>query len=338
MEKNVNKNVRLKDIAELAGISINSVSRALKGSPNISKETQERVREIAFNLGYIPNVHAQSLKQGSIKVIAIVYDDVENPFYSMMLGVLQQQLFERGYEPMIFIDSRSYGHLSESTANKIAYYRLSGVLTFVAPTSRAAQILKNNNVPVVLIGRDGRLTNTSSVYTKDTNGGKLAAEELLRLNGKEFLYLTTHGELQINGQRYNGFKNCLLSHNISSKKIHNITGNLEVNAMDQLEKLLKTNKIDSIFCFSDLIAYEVIEKLYELNYKVPGDINVVGYDNLQDYIPYPIKVSSIDNNKGEMIEKSLDILFNQINDGIYEDAINKKINVKFQDGNTTSKK
>ena len=338
MEKNVNKNVRLKDIAELAGISINSVSRALKGSPNISKETQERVREIAFNLGYIPNVHAQSLKQGSIKVIAIVYDDVENPFYSMMLGVLQHQLFERGYEPMIFIDSRSYGHLSESTANKIAYYRLSGVLTFVAPTSRAAQILKNNNVPVVLIGRDGKLTNTSSVYTKDTNGGKLAAEELLRLNGKEFLYLTTHGELQINSQRYNGFKNCLLSHNISSKKIHNITGNLEVNAMDALEKLLKTNKIDSIFCFSDLIAYEVIEKLYELNYKVPGDINVVGYDNLQDYIPYPIKVSSIDNNKGEMIEKSLDVLFNQINDGIYEDAINKKINVKFQDGNTTSKK
>ena len=161
---------------------------------------------------------------------------------------------------------------------------------------------------------------------------------VIKLNGKEFLYLTTHGELQINSQRYNGFKNYLLNNNIPSKKIHNITGNLEVNAMDELEKLLKTNKIDSIFCFSDLNAYEVIEKLNDLNYKVPKDINVIGYDNLQDYIPYPIKVSSIDNNKGEMIEKSLDILFNQINEGIYVEAVNKKINVKFQDGNTTEKK
>ena len=119
MEKKINKIVRLKDIAEIAGISINSVSRALKGSPNISKETQKRVQEIAENLGYIPNIHAQSLKLGSIKVIAIIYDEVENPFYSMMLGILQQQLFEIGYEAMIFIDSRSYGHLSENIANKI---------------------------------------------------------------------------------------------------------------------------------------------------------------------------------------------------------------------------
>lgn len=338
MEKKINKIVRLKDIAEIAGISINSVSRALKGSPNISKETQKRVQEIAENLGYIPNIHAQSLKLGSIKVIAIIYDEVENPFYSMMLGILQQQLFERGYEAMIFIDSRSYGHLSENIANKIVHYRLSGVITFLAPTSKASEVLKNNNIPVVLVGRDGKLTETSSVFSKDYQGGKIAAENLLALNGKEFCYITEHAELNIDSQRCNGFKNYLIKQGVNNKNIHVIIGNLEVNAMKELEKLVAKTKIDSIFCFSDLIAYSVIEKLTELNIKVPKDINVIGYDNLQDYIPYPLKVSSIDNCKHKMISEALDILFDQITNNIVSEPVYKKINVDFNPGYTTQKK
>lgn len=331
-------NVRLKDIAEVAGISINSVSRALKGSPNISKETQQKVKEIAQNLGYVPNIYAQSLKQGSLNVIAIIYDDLENPFYSMMIGVIHSCLLEKRYEAMIFIDSTSFGHLSEKTANKIVKYRVSGVLTFLPPTSKAAQILKTYNIPVTLIGRDGSLTNTSSVFSKDYQGGKLAASHLLDLNGKEFCYITKHGELHIDGQRCNGFKNFLLNQNVQNKKIHTITGNLEVNAMDELEKLLKTSKIDSIFCFSDIIAFEVIEKLNEIGYKVPQDINVVGYDNLQDYIPYPIKVSSIDNSKNKMVNIALEILFNQIDNKNNVEPVFKKINVELKTGNTTSNK
>lgn len=239
---------------------------------------------------------------------------------------------------MIFVDGRSYGHLSESIANKVVHYRLSGVVTFLAPTSKASEILKNNNISTVLIGRDGKLTNTASVFSKDYQGGKLAAETLLKLNGKEFCYITQHAELQIDAQRCNGFKNYLINQGVNTKNIHTIVGNLEVDAMKELEKLISSHKIDSIFCFSDLIAYAVIEKLNELNINVPRDINVVGYDNLQNYIPYPLKISSIDNQKHEMIATALDILFDQINSKEVIEPVYKKINVDFQVGHTTKER
>lgn len=304
--------VTLRQIAELAGISANSVSKALKDSPSISKEMKEKVREIANQLGYFPNSHAQSLRSGSSHVIAVVYDNITNPYYQIMSEEIYHVLSSRGYEMMIFIDCNANGgYLSDIVARRILSYGVDGILTFVAPTASATKLITQNHMPIVLVGRDGSATNTESIYSHDAMGGKLAAQELIRLNGTSFAYVTKHGALKINELRLQGFKNELHKHGITLKKDHIITGDLEVTIDTLIKNLLKKEKVDSIFCFSDIIAYDTISILYNLGYKVPEDINVIGYDNLQEYFPYPLRLTSINVPKNKMIQNAFDMLLSQ---------------------------
>ena len=334
-----NNRVKLKDIAEKAGISINSVSKALKNSPKISAVTKLRVKQIAKELGYIPDVHAQSLRNGSLNVIAVIYDNLINPYYSSMISILNEEFKNNNIESMFFVDHKALGHLSKSLAKRIISYRVSGILTFLEPTSEASEIIKQNKIPMVLVGRDGKETNTNSVYSDDVSGGILAAQKLIELNGSSFVYFTKHSELEINSLRLLGYKTELERNGIHLDDEHIVVGTSEVNGEEKLIELLKKDPtIDSIFCFSDLIAFEVAHCLQQTNYSVPNDINLVGFDNLQDYIPYPIKISSIDGGKVESIKQALSILTEQIENGYSDDAIYKKVDVFYQSGNTTKQK
>ena len=99
-----NNRVKLKDIAEKANISINSVSKALKNSPKISEATKLKVKKIAKELGYIPDVHAQSLRHGSLNVIAVIYDNLINPYYSSMIAILNEEFKKQLKENRISIN------------------------------------------------------------------------------------------------------------------------------------------------------------------------------------------------------------------------------------------
>lgn len=335
MNEKKKQRVVLKDIANIAGISINAVSCALRGGKNISKETIDKVQKIADELGYVPDIHAQSLRTGSCNVIAIVYDNVSNPYYSIMMELIISELEKKGYESMIFVDHHALGHLSEILAKRILSYRVSGVLTFLAPTNEACKIFKNNQIPIVLIGRNGKELKCSSVFSNDYQGGILAAEQLYKSGGKGFCYFTEHAELKINEQRCNGFIQGLKNEGIELPKENIVVGSINNDGFKDLKSLLNEKKIDSIFCFSDLIAFKVVSFLMELGYSIPKDISVIGYDNLQDQLPYPIRLSSIDGGKKESVTTALGILFNSIEKGYKERSVYKEIDVFFQKGTTT---
>lgn len=334
-----NNRVKLKDIAEKANISINSVSKALKNSPKISEATKIKVKKIAKELGYIPDVHAQSLRHGSLNVIAVIYDNLINPYYSSMIAILNEEFKNNNIESMFFVDHKALGHLSKTLAKRIISYRVSGILTFLEPTPEASEIIKQNKIPMVLVGRNGKDTNTNSVFSDDISGGMLAAKKLIELNGHSFVYFTKHSELEINSLRLAGYKQELENNGFSLDDDHIIVGTREINGEAKLLELLKKDSsIDSIFCFSDLIAFEVAHCLQQTNYNIPNSINLVGFDNLQDYIPYPIKISSVDGGKVESIKQALAILTHQIENHYSEDPIYKMVDVFYQEGNTTKPK
>lgn len=324
------KAVTLKDIALKVGISINSVSKALRDSPSISKKTKEEVNKVVDELGYIPNVHAKSLKSGTIKVVGLIIDNLSNPYYTMMIDEVHSQLLEKGYEIMIFIDHHHTGYLSNVIAKKISYYRLCSVISFLSPTFEAANILALNNIKSIVIGRDASASETPSIYSNDYDGGALAAETLFNLGGRSFAYITKHAELKIDSLRHDGFYQKLIELGQEASNIESIVGNHEIQAEVILERVLNKKKIDSIFCFNDLIAFEIIDKLNQLGYKVPEDINVIGYDNIQQSIAYPLKVSSIGVDKSKIVSRA--IRFLEDND---KRTLNRSCSVHFYSGHTT---
>ncbi len=325
---------RLKDIAARAGITMTSVSRALKGCSNISKATQEKVRAIALEMGYISNPHAQSLRNGHFPVIAIVHDNFKNPFYSIVSGMIETHIREHNYRSMMFNEFNKDSRLCLDTALEISAFNLSGVVTYLVPTQEAIALFKRHNIPVIILGREGAELDIDSVSSNDFHGGYLAGQHLVESGCRHFAYIGAFETLPINQYRYRGFAAALAERGFTSNIYFN---NDNESTKSMLDKALADDgNLNGIFCFNDLIAFEVVNHLMERKIKIPQEVSVVGYDNLQRQINYPFRLTTIDADMSNMATLVIETMFKQLENGGTE-RINKVIDVTLVQGKTTKK-
>lgn len=339
MEKKMKDRVTLKDIAEKVGITVNSVSRALRNSPSISQPMIAKVKAAAEELGYIPDLHARSMRSVPLKVVAIVYDNIVNPYYAIVNNHLNNELRKVDHRPMVFFETNKEGNLSLDVAREIIGFRIGGVITFVIPTKEVIELFEEHHIPIVLLGRTGNALGIDSVSSSDYRGGKLAGTKLFELGGKNFAYIGVTHKLSINTERLDGYSKALESNGIIIPKENIILNDKRKSTrelMDELDVIQK--KIDSIFCFNDQIAYEVIGYLNEKGLRVPEDINVIGFDNLQSDIIYPIKLTTIDGDKPRTALLALDILFSKIRQNDNKEITGKIVDVTLVEGQTTKQK
>lgn len=326
------KRVRLKDIAKEAGITMTSVSRALKGCSNISPSTRQRVSQIALEMGYISNPHAQSLRNGHFPVIAIVYDNFKNPFYSIVTGMIDGYIRQHNYRSMVFNEFNQEARLGLAAAQEIAAFNLAGVITFLVPTQASIDLFKRHAIPLIIIGRDGKDMNIDSVSSNDFQGGYLAGKELLKAGRRHLLYVGAIENLPINRNRYQGFLKALLEENvvpIAKFNNDNVAADLLVTSAFNEDEA-----IDGIFCFNDLMAFEVINYLMESKHRIPKEIAVIGYDNLQRYINYPFRLTTIDADMQTTAKLVVDSIFMQLNNPARQ-PINQVVDVTLVSGKTT---
>ena len=124
--------IRLKDIAERADVSINTVSRALKGKSDIGKETSKRIRKIAKELGYVPHAAASSLRSNVTKTIGVIVTYLDNPFYARILKGINDALAEYSYTAMAWENSEDIKK-EKHILTLLASYRVAGIL--IVPAS-----------------------------------------------------------------------------------------------------------------------------------------------------------------------------------------------------------
>jgi len=328
--------VRLIDIAQATGLTVNSVSRALRNASNISPATRARVQKIADELGYIPNQQAQSLRNVRFQVIGVVYDNIINPYYSIVTGNIDALLSKRNYRPMVFFENNVESVLSLQTAKEIISFGISGVISFLTTTKQVAELLEANGIPLVILGRNGNDLGVDSVLSNDYRGGKLAGYHLFDNGGKNFAYLGARHDLPISQLRFQGFNKALTNNGAIIKHIVNNDKNESITVL--LDRLFKEdNKIDSIFCFNDLMAFEVVNYLLLHDKKVPEDINVIGFDNLQREIHYPLRLTTIDNDKEITAKIAIDLIFEKLNNPSNKEITCKIIDVALVAGQTTTK-
>jgi len=331
--------VTLKNIAEVVGITVNSVSRALRDSPSISAKTIARVKQVAEELGYIPDVYAQSLRNVPLKVVAVVYDNIVNPYYSIVNNHLNNELKKSNYRPMVFFESNIDGMLSLEVVREIIAFRMSGVISFLTPTKEVVELLEDHHIPLILLGRTGNALGIDSVSANDYRGGKLAGYKLFDLGGKNFAYLGVTQKLSINRERLAGFKKALKNNGVLVPEANIVLNEKDITTRELIDMLdVKGRNIDSIFCFNDQIAYEVIGYLSEQGIHVPADINIIGFDNLQSDIIYPIKLTTIDADKPRVAHMALELLFNKMKHRDLTEVTGKIIDVALIDGLTTKKR
>lgn len=291
------KRVTLVDIAKKTGFSVNSVSRALMDASDISDKTKAIIKKTADEMGYVPNIAAASLKNGNSKIIGILYDDLLNPYYNSVIHYLEEILSERDYS---IITYRSLTFDVEEF-NNIISRNLEGLITFLPPTDEVEKRIKIQKFPTVVIGRKAKMT--SSVYADDLKIGNIAAQAIVNRNCKHPIYIGD--DIEISKMRAEGF----------SLKLKELDINHELyfyqdqaSIYDVLDQAFEINEIDSIFCFSDLVAFKVLRHLSKNKI---NNIVVVGVDNVQNEIPFPMDFITIGQDKEKIANKVIDLLFNQ---------------------------
>lgn len=279
------KNACLKTIALELGVSINTVSRALRDCSDISSKTKDKVRQKALEMGYLPNNLLYSLKENNSHLIALVINNIKNYYFAIMAERLMYYLEQEGYHGVII---SLYGNeFNEKTVKECIYQRVDGIISFVEPTKKSIEISKLNNIPFLLLGRRIEDKNVDCIYTNDVTGGRLAAKYLYEKGVRNFVYINVKGS-ECSDRRYHGFMREI-------RDIYKTTKVRKINIEDfesQIEEILSLDNV-GYFAYNDEHAYIILSILYKYVGKEIFKTKIVGYDAICQNIKGVISIPSI---------------------------------------------
>ncbi|MRW93410.1 LacI family DNA-binding transcriptional regulator [Duganella sp. FT80W] len=280
------RRLQMADIARLAGVSTSTVSRALAGSKLISEETRSRVMELARSLNYSINIGAQNLRMKQNRTVGVVvpYDPatrqhLSDPFFLSMLGSLADALTEQGFDMLV---SRVDAGTLDAAATPFDTGRVIGIV-LIGQWRHHDQLnqLAARHVPIVVWGAQLPQQLYCTVGGDNLAGGELAGAHLLAQGRKRIAFFGDINLPEI-GQRYQGLCQALTAAGIAADPALLVPASFVPNggrlAVDEL--LARKAPFDAVFAGSDLMAMDAINALRQHGLDVPGQVAVLGYDDI----------------------------------------------------------
>ncbi|MCH6235589.1 LacI family DNA-binding transcriptional regulator [Cognataquiflexum rubidum] len=278
------KSITIKDIAKELNISTATVSRALRGSSEISKETKLAVMRIAKEMDYHPNLLARSLINKSSKVLGVVVPTINRQFWSNSISGIESVAYKKGYKVMIFQSAESYQkevEIVEILANSM----VDGILiAFSKETQDFAHIehIVDRGIPVLLFERVCETLPLSKVKTDDFFGAKSIVNHLIEKGKKRIAYIGGPLSLTVCMDRFLGYQSALEENGIPFDQdlvveISDFNADYSSDAFKELWKL--DIRPDAVFCFADILAIGVLAVSKELGIKIPTELAIAGFGN-----------------------------------------------------------
>ncbi len=275
------KKVTSLEVAKLAGVSQSAVSRVFTPGASASKKTGAKVRKVAKELGYRPNILARSLITGRSRIIGLVVAHLDNYFYPEALELLSNALQKKGYHVLVFMVAKTAGSIDE-VVDEILDYQVDGIiLASVDMSSNLASRCTSAGVPVILFNRSQDDDTFSAITSDNILGGKKIARFLVAGGHKRIGYIAGWEGASTQRDRETGFVEELKDngHSLYAREV----GNFNVDeARQAAHKMFSGGKIpDAVFVASDHMAFAVMDVLrFEIGLKIPEQVSVVGYDDV----------------------------------------------------------
>lgn len=278
----MSKNITLKEIAQVLGVSVSTVSKSLHNSSEISVTTRSRVNKLAEKLNYRPNYIAQSLKSKSTKTIGVVIPDILNYFFVKALSGIEKADKEKGYRIVTCISNDSFNSEVEHIYN-LANGSVDGlILSLATETERLNNydhILNviNKSTPVVMFDRVANNLKCVKITSDNYNGAYKATELLVNKGCQNVALFLTNLELSVVKDRKKGFIDCLEFYGILNKElIFNIKNPEE---QELIRDILYNNQIDAVFSVDELLAIKVIKEAKKMDIMIPETMKVIGFSD-----------------------------------------------------------
>jgi LacI family transcriptional regulator len=272
--------VTIKDIARELGISPSTVSKALKGHPDISPVTKKAVKELVEKWNYKPDPIALSLKGGLTMTIGVIVPEIVHYFFSTVISGIEDLAYDSGYHVMFCQSNESYEREVKAVATLLSS-RVDGILVSVCKATNDFNHFRSimqTGIPLVFFDRVCEELDTDRVIVDDEHGAYEAVKHLVATGCKNIVHLAGPQNLLIGKNRKSGYMKALNESGIQVKEDNIIKCDTSEEARIIVPELLqRSEKPDGIFAVNDLTASEAMKMVKLYGYKVPDDISIIGF-------------------------------------------------------------
>lgn len=278
------RQVTLADIARELNISTATVSRALKGYPDISPETKKKVKAMAKTLNYRPNTLAAGLRNRESKVIGVIIPEIVNHFFSGVIKGIMQVAYESDYRVMLCQSDESYDK-EVADARALLASRVDGILVSLAHETHQFEHLRefqDLGIPLVLFDKVTDELECSKVIVDDHAGAFQAVEHLINNGYHRIAHFAGPQSASTSFKRLRGYIDALKAHKIPINEswiyyCEDIT--IEEGANFALDVMSSSAPPEAIFTVNDAVAIGAMNALKKKGYKIPEDVAFVGFSN-----------------------------------------------------------
>lgn len=326
-----NSAITMKDIADAIGVSVATVSRALKDSPRISLEQRQKIQKYAQDHNYFPNKIAESLRNSIIKpskIIGVIVPQFEHFYFSSVLSGIDQEATSRGYSIMVS-ESLDEFEREELICKRFLEQNVCGVIVSQAKNTTNYdhfQDILDKKLPLVFYDRICTGLDCDRVVVDDYQGAYNAVSYMIERGCRRIAFYGSPMTMEISKNRYNGYRDALLKAGLQpDSKYFRICDN-RIDAEAITPDILSQDEIpDGFFAVNDDTAIGILYTAKRMGFKVPDDISICGFTNGQRAVASDPMLTTVEQRGIRVGEEAANILISKVEGEIPLDKIEKRI-------------
>lgn len=262
-------------------MSIATVSRALRNSPEIGKEMQEKVKELAQKLNYRPNPFARSLRREAPKVIGVVLPNLVTHYYAAVLDGIEDEAARAGYS-VISANSHEDFEVEARAVDNFISMHVEGIIACLAQNTTDYSHFKelgDMGIPLVFFGRTCLADMFSSVTANGDEAAQMATQHLIDTGSRRIAFLGGPNHLDMVRRRKHGYLEALRENKIPIERELVICGKIDYDIMlgATTELLQRPDRPDAIVAFNDIITFAAFTAIKQLKLRIPDDVALIGF-------------------------------------------------------------
>jgi len=288
--------VRLKDVAAKAGVSVMTISKALRDAPDISANTKARIKLLAGQMGYVPDSIAQGLRNRTSKIFGLVIPSMTDPLFARMVSAIETRSRELGYD-LILAHTMGLAEREEVSVRRMLSRRIDGL--FISPVYRLApsapiyEELKRSRTPTVVLGQCGPFCNQfANVESDDVTASQSGASHLIQLGHTQIAFLGGPLGSPWAHERLEGYRRALREAAIEpdDRLVFSAGSTIEEGKKAALQLINESLQITAVQAVNDLVAIGAASVFLNQGIKIPQDLSIVGFGNIlaAEYFRVPL--------------------------------------------------
>lgn len=309
--------IRLKDIAQDLGLSVVTISKALRHHPDIAEQTRERILRRVRELDYQPNLTARSLVTGKSYLIGLIVPGLIHPFFAEVARSLSAVIGRAGYS-LVLASSEEDAALEQREVEHMMARRLDAlVIATSGDRIKPYERLVRNQIPFVLIDRELAGLAANFVGVDDQAVGRIATEHLIEQGAQRIAHIRGR-ENSVGQSRFAGYCKALKAAGMDfSASLVVSRSNVDVDSVQMGAEAMRIllasrQRPDAVFAYNDPLAIGAMDAILEAGLRIPEDVAVIGCGNLYYNPSLRVPLSSIDQRSGQIGERTAAILLRSL--------------------------